>query len=125
MRCVHCLLLVALLLSGCSLGASGVRRGTSITTVQFDFGQPDAISDCSGDLARFYVPTDRPEDEWPWDAPRAFYYLDRNLAVIFVRGKAVRADPIDDETREQTLEPLIQRHHAAEHPANATRQPGG
>jgi hypothetical protein len=102
------------MLGGCSLDGSGLRWGTPITSLQADYGEPNVISDSSGDLTRFYVPTNRPREEWPWDAPRTFYYLDRNFAVTFVRGKAVRAGAIDAATREQTLEPLVRRHGGAE-----------
>jgi len=107
------MLLATAVLCGCSLGESGIRRGTPITHVQLDRGRPDVISDSSGDLTRFYVPTNRPEAEWPWDAPRTFYYLDRNLAVTFERGKAVRAETIDAEMRERTLKPLVRRQGGA------------
>ena len=113
MRSAISLVVVSALLSGCSLGESGIRRGTPITHVQLDFGEPDVISDRSGDLTRFYVPAKRPREEWPWDAPRTFYYLDRNLAVTFECGKAIRAEAIDARTREQTLEPLVRRHGGA------------
>jgi hypothetical protein len=100
------------LLGGCSQAeiGGGVRRGTPITHVQLDYGEPDVISDRSGDLERFYVPTHRPSAEWPWDAPRTFYYLDRNLSVTFARGKAVRTTAISPRTRENTLVPLLPRY---------------
>src|SRR5687768_14996621 len=113
MRSAISLLVISTLLGGCSPGERGIRRGTPITHVQSDFGEPDVISDSSGDLTRFYVPTNRPREEWPWEAPRTFYYLDRNLAVTFERGKAVRAEAIDAETRERMLEPLVRRHGGA------------
>lgn len=99
----------AVLVGGCTLGDSGLRRGTPITYVQADFGLPDVISDRSGDQARFYLPTSRPAEEWPADAPRTFYYLKRNVAVTFVLGRAVRAGPIEGQLREQVLLPLVQR----------------
>jgi hypothetical protein len=114
MRFLVSMLLVSTLVSGCSLGESGIRRGTPITHVQLDLGEPDVISDSSGDQTRFYVPMNRPKEEWPWDAPRTFYYLDRNLAVTFECGKAVGAETINAETRRLTLEPLVQRHGDAE-----------
>jgi hypothetical protein len=89
--------------SGCSVRESVVRRGTAITVVQRDVGVPDVIEDVSGDTGRQYVPTNRPAEEWPSDAPRTFYYLDRNLAVTFVRGRAVRTTTISDEQRQQLL----------------------
>ena len=107
------LLIILVLLGGCTLGGSGVRRGTPVTQVQARYGAPDVISEGSGDLTRFSVPTNRSKEEWPWDAPRTFYYLDRGLAVTFTRGKAVRAEGIDHATRERTLEPLIRRHGSA------------
>ena len=55
---------------------------------------------------RFYVPTNRPESEWPADAPRTFYYIDQDLAVTFIVGKAVRSEPIEPELRDQVLLPL-------------------
>jgi hypothetical protein len=67
----------------------------------------------SGDQQRFYLPTHRPEYEWPADAPRTFFYLDRDLAVTFVSGKAVSFAPIDAEVREQVLLPLVRRHGGA------------
>ena len=104
----------AALLVGCSGGGgNGIRRGTPITHVQLDYGLPDVISDRSGDLKRFYVPTDRPEYEWPADAPRTFYYLDRDLAVTFVSGKAVRSEAIDAGLRERVLLPLVRQHGGA------------
>ncbi len=101
------------LLVGCSVDGGGVRRGTPITHVQLDYGVPDVISDESGDEKRFYVPTNRPEYQWPADAPRTFYYLNRNLAVTFVLGKAVRSAPIGAEEREHVLLPLVRRHGGA------------
>ena len=94
---------------GCAAGDGPVRRGTPITQVQLDYGEPDAISDRSGDLARFYVPADRPAEEWPWEAPRTFYYLDRDLAVTFRGGRVVRAGPIPAAVREHSLLPLLRR----------------
>ncbi len=113
MRSVISMLLVSAVLSGCSIRESGIRQWTSITDVQLELGEPDVISDSSGDLTRFYVPTNRPKEQWPRDAPRTFYYLDRNLAVTFERGEAVRAEAIDPETRRVTLEPLTRRHGGA------------
>ena len=55
--------------AGCMLDG-GVRRGAMITSVQAELGLPDVISDSAGDRSRFYVPTDRPEHEWAWEAPR-------------------------------------------------------
>jgi hypothetical protein len=101
------------LLVGCSEQGGGVRRGTPITHVQLDYGVPDVISDESGDQVRYYVPAHRPESEWPADAPRTFYYLDRGLAVTFVSGRAVSSAPIDAEVRELVLLPLIRRHGGA------------
>jgi hypothetical protein len=101
------------LLVGCSVESGGVRRGTPITQVQLDYGNPDVISDTSGDEKRFYVPTNRPEYEWPADAHRTFYYLERNMAVMFVLGKAVSSTPIPAEEREQVLLPLVRRHGGA------------
>ena len=81
------------------LGESGIRRGTSITDVQADFGLPDVISDASVDELRLYVPAKRPAYEWPADAPRTFYYLERNLAVESVSGNAVYAGSIDADIK--------------------------
>ena len=86
-----------------------MRDGTPITQVQAEYALPDVISDESGDLQRFYVPSRRPPWEWPAEAARTFYYLDRDLAVKFVRGKAVSATSIGKELRESTLEPLVRR----------------
>jgi len=98
---------------GCSSESAGIRRGTPITHVQLEYGVPDVISDESGDVERYYVPTKRPEHEWPADAPRTFYYLDRDMSVTFVSGKAVSSRPIRPEVREQVLLPLLRRHGAA------------
>jgi hypothetical protein len=103
----------AALLGSCAGNSGAIPRGTPITHVQLDYGLPDAISDESGSETRYYVPTKRPEHEWPADAPRTFYYLDRDLAVTFVCGETVRSEPIDAEVREQVLLPLIQRHGGA------------
>ena len=104
---------IAVLLVGCSSSSGNIRYGTPITHAQADYGVPDVISDESGDQKRFYVPTDRPESEWPADAPRTFYYLDRDLAITFVFGKAVTSGPIDAEERELVLLPLVRRHRGA------------
>lgn len=98
---------------GRNLDDGSLRRGTRITDVQAEYGLPDVIVDVSGDERRFYVPTRRPEHEWPADAPRTFYYLGRNVAVTFVSGKAVRAEPIDRELRDAVLAPLVQRQEHA------------
>jgi hypothetical protein len=79
---------------------SSVPRGKPIAHVQSECGMPDVISDASGDLVRFYTPERRPKEEWPAEAPRTFYYMERNLAVTFVLGKAVSSGPINDERRE-------------------------
>ena len=105
-------LTVLLLLVGCSLGDSGIRYGTPITSVQADLGLPDVISDESGDQRRFYLPVKRPKHEWPADAPRTFYYLDRDIQVVFVNGKAVRATKIEPGIRERILLPLVRRASA-------------
>jgi len=95
--CVGSVLLV-LPVAGCTLG-HGVPAREPITHVQADWGRPDVISDESGDLARFYAPTSRPADEWPPEVPRTFWYLDRSVAVTFVRGRAVAARAIRDDER--------------------------
>jgi hypothetical protein len=95
-------------ISGCAAeSADGIRKGTPITHVQADHGLPDVICDTSGDQARYYVPTDRPKDEWPADAPRTFYYLKQDLAVTFVLGKATNVAPIEAELRSAVLLPLV------------------
>ncbi|HYE19128.1 MAG TPA: hypothetical protein VEA69_11825 [Tepidisphaeraceae bacterium] len=76
-----------------------IRPGTPITHVQFDFGVPDVISDESGSEGRFYSPYDRPPFEWPADAPRTFFYFDRNVQVVFVNGKSTTSSPIDAELK--------------------------
>jgi hypothetical protein len=106
------------LLAGCAPSGGGIR-GTPITQVQLEYGTPDVISDVSGDEGRYYVPTNRPEEEWPWGAPRTFYYLDRHLAVTFVRGRVEHVRPIDPGLREHVLVPLVQRSRAA--PSDAHR----
>jgi len=93
------LLIVPLLLAGCGTPekhTDGPANGTPITHVQLDLGMPDAISDRSGDRGRFYTPTNRPAAEWPWEAPRSFYYLDRRLVVTFVKGKSVDSREMTD-----------------------------
>ena len=111
---------------GCAADHAAVRRGTPITHVQAEYGLPDVIADRSGDQARFYVPARRPQAEWPADAPRTFYYLERDLAVTFVSGKAVRPSrPIDRQLRDQALLPLLRQHSVTddqrEEPAAVTR----
>jgi hypothetical protein len=107
------------LLAGCAPSGGGIGRGTPITQVQLEYGTPDVFSDVSGDEGRDYVPTNRPEEEWPWSAPRTFYYLDRDFAVTFVRGRVEHARPIDPGLREHVLVPLVQRNRAA--PSDALR----
>jgi hypothetical protein len=116
MRFAHFIIAWAvMLLAGCAANdTAGIRRGTPITHVQTDYGIPDVIADRSGDQKRYYVPSHRPESEWPADAPRTFYYLDRGLAVTFVSGKAVGAEPINADFRERVLSPLVRRHGGAE-----------
>ena len=97
------------LIAGCSGGTVGIRRGTPITHVQRDHGLPDVISDRSGDQVRYYVPADRPEHEWPPDAPRTFYYVDRDLAVTFVSGRTVQSEVIDSDLKHRILRPLVRR----------------
>lgn len=109
MRILRLPILSLAILSGCMLGESGIRRGTPITHTQADFGIPDVISDQSGDETRDYLPTNRPAEEWPADAPRTFYYLDRDIAVTFVSGKAVRARPMTDQENEAVSELLIRQ----------------
>lgn len=105
------LLVLAVIIPGCttlSAQRNTIPRGTQITEVQLEFGLPDVISDESGDLARFYTPGDRPKYEWPAEAPRTFYYIDRNLEVVFVRGARVRTGDISAE-RMQTLTRMLER----------------
>lgn len=109
MRQLLLVIAAMLLMFGCSLGDSGIGYRTPITHIQLDFGLPDVISDSSGDLARFYVPSDRPESEWPANAPRTFYYIERNLQVVFINGKAVKAHDIESDLRESVLMPLLDR----------------
>lgn len=90
-----------------------MRRGAAITQVQLDCGEPDVISDRSGDQKRFYVPENRPSSEWPAEAPRTFYYLDQDVFVTFVHGKAVREGVIPPAVRETILLPLIKRQSAS------------
>ncbi len=116
MRTLRLLVIAALcaLLVGCGTASGkGIRRGTPITDVQLDYGFPDVISDQSGDRARYYLTTDRPAAEWPADAPRTFYYIERNLAITFVCGKVIRATPIEPELREHMLMPLVRRREAS------------
>jgi hypothetical protein len=111
MQSRYVIVAVVVFVSGCATNdTGGVRRGTPITRVQADYGLPDVIADRSGDQKRYYLPAHRPEDEWPADAPRTFYYLERGLAVTFVNGKAVGAEPIDADLREGVLLPLVRRH---------------
>jgi hypothetical protein len=79
-----------------------------INSVQAEFGMPDVIADQSGDQKRFYTPQRRPEEEWPPDAPRTFYYLGRNLEVVFVRGRASRVRAIRPAEREH-LQRMVER----------------
>jgi hypothetical protein len=101
------LLCAVIAVSGCAKSEHGIRLESPITHVQADLGLPDVISDRWGGQARYYAPTSRPAHEWPPDAPRTFYYLDRGLAVTFLRGKAVRAERIDPRLRDQVLRPLV------------------
>jgi hypothetical protein len=95
------LLLALTAIAGCAApgGRAGVRLGEPITHVQADLGPPDVISDRSGDLQRFYTPHSRPPAEWPWSAPRTFYYFGRDLQVTFGRGRVVSVRRIDARLR--------------------------
>jgi hypothetical protein len=97
-----------LLLTGCTLGDTAIRRGTPITHIQADFGHPDAISDRSGSDDVTYLPHNRPAYEWPADSPRTFYYLDRDLQVTFIHGKATDASAIAPWGRDRILD-LLER----------------
>lgn len=76
---------------------TGFAIGRGITQVQTEHGLPDVISDRSGDQERFYPATDRPEYEWPADAPRTFYYLRQNVQATFVLGRLTQSGAIDVE----------------------------
>ena len=80
----------------------------SITVVQFQLGTPDAISDRSGDLERYYSPYSRPIEEWPANAPRTFYYLKEDLMITFVGGREVSRSRIPTETRRGTLQRIAE-----------------
>lgn len=86
------------IVSGCVEQGKGMDNviplGTSITEVQYEYGIPDLIIDRSGDLSRFYAPTSRPVEEWPWESRRSFVYLDRKLLVAFVNGRAIDVHPL-------------------------------
>ena len=58
---------------------------------------------------RYYVTADRPEHEWPADAPRTFYYVDRDLAVTFVSGRTVQSEVIHSDLKHRILRPLVRR----------------
>lgn len=97
MRLFVPMMFAAFIANGCTLSDTGIVKGTPITHVQADLGLPDVIGDRSGDRGRFYTPYNRPTYEWPADAPRTFYYLDRDLQITFVNGRAVAASGIDKE----------------------------
>jgi hypothetical protein len=94
---------------GCAASRDGVRVGEPMTHVQADLGRPDVISDSSGDEVIFYTPYNRPPDEWPWSAPRTFYYLGRDLEVTFERGRVTSVQGIS-ASRRKMLEDLVARH---------------
>lgn len=111
------------LLIGCAGKHNTIPRDTPITRVQLDLGIPDAISDESGSEQRLYVPKERPESEWPAEAPRTFFYLDRDLAVTFVLGKSIGAGPINPQFREHVLLPFVKRQRgtgSATHSSEST-----
>lgn len=96
-------ILLLLLLGGCAMSekaSPSSPMGASITQVQTWYGLPDVISDRSGDLERYYSPTNRPAHEWPAEATRTFYYLDRGVVITFVHGQAVEVGPLSDEDRQ-------------------------
>src|SRR5689334_1401932 len=91
-----------LVILSCALSMAGcVDRRPTITQVQLWYGRPDMISDESGDLMRSYLPNHRPEEEWPAEAPRTFYYLNQNIAVTFVNGREVSRSKLNSEMRKQ------------------------
>jgi hypothetical protein len=94
--------LVLAICVSCLFGCTVSRP--SITEVQFRLGTPDVISDRSGDQERFYSPYCRPVAEWPADAPRAFYYLSRDLMITFVGGREVSRVEIPSELRSGVLQ---------------------
>lgn len=106
-------LLLSTLMAGCAArapyGGEGVARGDGITDVQLRLGLPDVVSDISGDQARFYTPHNRPAAEWPWSAPRTFYYISRDFRVTFVRGKVTSCGRIEPDRKRTILVPLIRR----------------
>jgi hypothetical protein len=115
MRSRVVLFFAAFVALGCAsrtASTSAIPSGTEITVVQCRFGIPDVISDDSGDLQRFYLSSDRPQEEWPAAAPRTFYYLNENRAITFVQGKSVRCEPIDSDLKKKVLVPFIARHRA-------------
>ncbi|HZN63667.1 MAG TPA: hypothetical protein VFB66_00070 [Tepidisphaeraceae bacterium] len=93
--------------AGCAAGDGAVWKDMSVSRVRAELGRPDVIGEESGDEARFYVPHNPPEHAWPAGAVRTFYYLDRNVAVTFERGRVVSTAPIDPRRRQSVLLPLI------------------
>jgi hypothetical protein len=91
-------LVLPLTLAGCA-STGDAKLGASITEVQAVLGMPDAISDSSGDMTRYYAPRNRPAEEWPADATRTFYYLRSNRQVVFKNGRLKSSSSIDGEVR--------------------------
>jgi hypothetical protein len=114
---LSCFMTPSMILQGCqTLGGSGIQRGTLVTAVQKDLGYPHVISDQNGLEVRFYTPSRRPAEEWPADSPRTYYYMDRDLAVKFVYGKAVEAGKIDPKLRDHVLPRLRDQKEPATQP---------
>jgi hypothetical protein len=100
------LLCIAVSLSGCSLGESGVQSGTPITRIIEQYGEPDVISERSGDLIRYYTPEQPVEYAWPAEAPKTLYYLDRDIAIKFVLGSAKKVEKITPDERKRLVDLL-------------------
>ena len=112
-----CLILACLLglVGGCGAArGNAIRPGTTLARVQVEYGTPDVIYEASADEGRYYAPANRPAYEWPADARRTFYYLQRDVGVTFVSGKVTHVAPIDPALRERVLLPLLRRQGGAD-----------
>jgi len=80
-----------------------------------DLGPPDLLCEHAGDMGRYLLPADKPEDVWkPYQIE--YFYLDRNLKVT-VMAYDVRREALSPETR-QIVQGIVQRYNE-----NATRRP--
>ena len=71
-------------------------------------GEPNAISERSGDLERLYRPGTTHQYKWPRYAEKTYYYLDLKIQITTKYGRVLKVSPIEEE-RSETVRSFINK----------------